>query len=145
MTGPSAAPPGQPAGLAVPLAGAAGIVVPAAAAMAAGMGVGRFVYTPILPLMTAGAGLSPQWGAAIATANYSGYLAGAMAGVAAPSLLRSRAVYRSSLIVVVATLALMPVMTGDARWAILRFVAGIASALIFIVAASALLTGLRPW
>jgi len=135
--------PGWPAGLAGPVARAAGIVVPAAAAMAVGMGVGRFVYTPILPLMTAAAGLSPQSGAAIATANYAGYLAGAMAGVAAPALLRSRAVYRSSLIVVVATLALMPVLTGDVRWAALRFVAGCASALVFMVAASALLTGLR--
>ena len=138
-----APPTGRPAGPAVPLARPARIVGPAAAAMAAGMGVGRFVYTPILPLMTAGAGLSPQWGAAIATANYAGYLTGAMAGVAAPALLRSRAVYRSSLIVVVATLALMPVVTSDARWAALRFVTGCASALVFMVAASALLTGLR--
>jgi MFS family permease len=107
------------------------------------MGLGRFVYTPILPLMTARAGLSPQWGAAIATANYAGYLTGAMVGVAAPALLRSQAVYRSSLIVVVTTLALMPVLTTDARWAALRFVAGCASALVFMVAASALLTGLR--
>jgi MFS family permease len=143
MTGLLAPRPGWPAGLAGPVTGAAGIVVPAAAAMAVGMGVGRFVYTPILPLMTAAAGLSPQSGAAIATANYAGYLAGAMAGVAAPTLLRSRAMYRSSLIVVVATLALMPVLTGDVRWAALRFVAGCASALVFMVAASALLTGLR--
>jgi uncharacterized MFS-type transporter YbfB len=35
---------------------------------------------------------------------------------------------------VVATLALMPVLTGDARWAALRFVAGCASALVFMVA-----------
>jgi hypothetical protein len=143
MTGPPAPRPGRSASLAVPRARAAGIVVPAAAAMAAAMGLGRFVYTPILPLMTARAGLAPQWGAAIATANYAGYLAGAMAGVAAPALLRSQAVYRSSLIVVVATLALMPVLTSDARWAAVRFVAGCASALVFMVAASALLTGLR--
>ena len=142
MTELPAPPPGR-SSPAIPSARAAGIVVPAAAAMAVGMGVGRFVYTPILPLMTAKAGLSPQWGAAIATANYAGYLAGALAGVAAPSLLRSRAVYRSSLTVVVATLALMPVLTGDPRWAALRFVAGCASALVFMVAASALLTGLR--
>src|SRR6266700_2727543 len=143
MTGLPAPRPGRAAGLAVPLAPVAGIVVPAAAAMAVGMGVGRFVYTPILPLMTARAGLSPQWGAAIATANYAGYLAGAMAGVAAPALLRSRAAYRSSLIVVMATLALMPLLSSDVRWAALRFVAGCASALVFMIAASALLTGLR--
>ena len=133
---------GWPASLAVPVVRPARIVVPAAAAMAAGMGVGRFVYTPILPLMTAGAGLSPQWGAAVATANYAGYLAGAVVGIAAPALLRSRAVYRSSLIVVVATLALMPLLSSDVRWAALRFVAGCASALVFMIAASALLT--RP-
>jgi hypothetical protein len=143
MTGAPAPRPGRSASLSAPLTGTAGIVVPAAAAMAVGMGLGRFVYTPILPLMTARAGLSPQWGAAIATANYAGYLAGAMAGVAAPALLRSRAVYRSSLIVVVATLALMPLLTSDARWAAVRFVAGCASALVFMIAASALLTGLR--
>ena len=66
-----------------------------------------------------------------------------MAGVAAPALLRSRVAYRSSLIVVVVTLALMPVLTSDAGWAALRFVAGCASALVFMAAASALLTGLR--
>ena len=51
-----------------------------AAALAASMGIGRFVYTPILPLMTAQVGLSTQGGAALATSNYVGYLVGALAG-----------------------------------------------------------------
>ncbi len=55
-----------------------------AAALAAGMGVGRFVYTPILPLMHTQAGLSTAAGAHLATANYVGYLLGALAGTPPP-------------------------------------------------------------
>ena len=57
-------------------------VVRGAAALAAAMGIGRFAYTPILPLMTAQAELTPQLAGNLATANYVGYLAGALAGTA---------------------------------------------------------------
>jgi MFS family permease len=119
------------------------IVVPAAAAMAVGMGIGRFVYTPILPLMHAQVGLGPQLGAYVATANYAGYLAGAVAGIAAPALVCSRPTLRLSLAVVVTTLAAMPLFSTGPAWIVLRFAAGAASALIFMIAATALLTGLR--
>ncbi|MFE6938789.1 YbfB/YjiJ family MFS transporter [Streptomyces chartreusis] len=107
------------------------------------MGVGRFVYTPILPLMQARAGLSAGASAHLATANYVGYLAGALAGIALPALVRSRTVLRGSLLLLTATLAAMPAIRGTSMWAVLRLLAGAASALVFVVAVSALLHHLR--
>ncbi|MFD4502952.1 YbfB/YjiJ family MFS transporter [Streptomyces sp. NPDC058457] len=118
-------------------------VARAAAALAAGMGVGRFVYTPILPLMHAQAGLSAGAGANLATANYAGYLVGALAGTLAPALVRSRAVLRGSLILLTATLAAMPLTHSTAVWAALRLPAGAASALVFVIAVASLLHHLR--
>jgi MFS family permease len=114
-----------------------------ASALAAGMGVGRFVYTPILPLMTAQAGLSAASGASLATANYVGYLVGSLVGMAAPSFCRSPVVHRGSFVLLVATLAAMPFTHSLAIWFLLRLLAGIASAVIFVFAASSLLAHLR--
>lgn len=118
------------------------IVGEAAAALAAGMGVGRFVFTPILPLMAAHAGLTTGGGAAVATANYAGYLTGAAAGIAAPQIIRSAAVLRWSLVVLVASLALMPATRSLELWCALRLIAGVASALVFMIAAAGLLSHL---
>ena len=120
-----------------------GHVLKAAAALAAGMGVGRFVYTPILPLMHAQAGLSASAGASLATANYIGYLAGALAGILAPRLVRSRVILRISLILLIVTLLAMPLTHAVAVWWALRLLAGVASALVFVIAASSLLSHLR--
>jgi hypothetical protein len=114
-----------------------------AAALAVGMGIGRFVYTPILPLMVAQAHLTSQLGGLVATANYVGYLAGAMAGIFLPRLLHSTVTLRISLVVVVFTLAGMPVTEDGTAWFVLRLIAGIASALVFMIAVSSMLTSLR--
>ncbi|MBU3864447.1 YbfB/YjiJ family MFS transporter [Streptomyces sp. 4503] len=118
-------------------------VVQAAAALGAGMGVGRFVYTPILPLMHAQAGLSAATGANLATANYVGYLLGALAGTFLPRLVRSAAVLRSCLVVLTVSLAAMPLTHSPGVWLLLRLCAGVASALIFVIAAGSLLSHLR--
>ncbi|MZE70605.1 YbfB/YjiJ family MFS transporter [Streptomyces sp. SID5789] len=107
------------------------------------MGVGRFVYTPILPLMHAQAGLSAGAGANLATANYVGYLAGALAGTVAPQLVRSSAVLRGSLLALVASLAGMALTRSAVVWLLLRLGAGAFSAMIFVIAASSLLSHLR--
>ncbi|MFB9834471.1 YbfB/YjiJ family MFS transporter [Actinoallomurus acaciae] len=131
----------------VPHAGAAlssrAHIVHSAAALAAGMGVGRFVYTPILPLMTAQAGLSAGTGASLATANYAGYLAGALGGILLPRLVRSPAVLRCSLLVLVVTLAAMPLTHATGLWLALRLSAGVTSALIFVIAVGSVLEHLR--
>jgi MFS family permease len=119
------------------------VVRQAACAMAAGVGVGRFVYTPILPLMQAHAGMSAQVGALLATANYIGYLAGAVIGTLCPAVVRSQTTLRASLLVLVATLALMPATHDSAWWFALRALAGVSSALVFVITISALLPRLR--
>ncbi|MFC9915727.1 YbfB/YjiJ family MFS transporter [Streptomyces sp. NPDC127197] len=119
------------------------IAAQGAAALAASTGVGRFVYTPILPLMHDQAGLSATSGANLATANYVGYLAGALAGSFAPRLVRSRLAMRASLIVMAASLALMPLTQDVTLWSGLRLIAGFTSALAFVYAVGALLSGLR--
>ena len=114
-----------------------------AAALAVSMGIGRFVFTPILPVMHAQAGLSSSAGAGLATANYVGYLVGALAGIFVPSLVRSAVVMRVSIVVLLATLALMPVTRVDGVWLGLRLIAGVSTALIFMVAVSAAISHLR--
>lgn len=118
-------------------------VIQGAAALAVGMGVGRFVYTPILPLMEHQAGLSASMGSNLATANYVGYFIGALVGIFFPAVARSRAALRLSLAVVVLTLALMPLTRDADAWLALRLVAGIASAQLFVIASSALLARLH--
>jgi MFS family permease len=119
------------------------IVIQAGAALAVSMGIGRFVYTPILPLMHSQAGLSAQFGSMLATANYVGYLLGALAGIFIPAAVRSMFVLRTGLVVVVATLVLMGLTDNHAEWFALRLTAGAASALVFVIAVSAMLTRLR--
>ncbi len=114
-----------------------------AAVLAAAMGIGRFVYTPILPLMTSEAGLTPQAAGHLATANYVGYLVGALAGAFSPRLARSMWACRLSLIVLVISLAAMP-LTGNAlAWMALRLAAGVASALVFVIAVNTVLDHLH--
>ena len=47
-------------------------------ALAVAMGIGRFAFTPLMPLMLRDGTLSPTAGAEWAAANYSGYLVGAL-------------------------------------------------------------------
>ncbi|HEX2829639.1 MAG TPA: YbfB/YjiJ family MFS transporter [Burkholderiales bacterium] len=109
---------------------AIGAAVTGCAALAVAQGVGRFAFTPILPMMQADAGVSVVTGGWLAAANYLGYLVGALA--AARVHMRAAAAVRAALaLVVLATLA-MGVVDGLASWLALRFAAGVASAWIMV-------------
>jgi predicted MFS family arabinose efflux permease len=107
-------------------------------AMAAGIGVGRFVYTPILPPMVEALGLTKSEAGLIASANFVGYLLGAL--LAAVRLPGSR---RTWLIVALTlnagALALMGVSSSLMAFLALRLVAGVASALGLIFASAVVL------
>jgi len=99
------------------------------AALAVAMGVGRFAFTPLLPMMQA-AGLTLEQGGWLAAANYAGYLAGALWTAAHPA--RSDRAIRISLAAIgVATLA-MGLGHGFIAWLLLRAAAGVASAWVLI-------------
>ncbi|GGG67028.1 MFS transporter [Kocuria dechangensis] len=111
------------------------VVVPGAAAMALAMGVGRFGFTPILPLMQDQAGLAPEQGAQLATANYLGYLLGAVLALVRPAVTSSVPAFRAGLVVQVASLAAMATTASVPAWAVARVCSGVASAVVFIAVA----------
>ena len=109
------------------------------AGLASAMGVGRFAFTPMLPLMQAAGLLDLPQGAWLAAINYLGYLVGALicAFFPPPPLQAARWGLAA---VALLTLA-MGLPLGFAAWLLLRFGAGVASACVLVgVSAWALTT-----
>jgi predicted MFS family arabinose efflux permease len=107
-------------------------------AMAAGIGVGRFVYTPILPPMVEALGLSKSQAGLIASANFVGYLAGALLAVMRLPGSR-RAWLIAALAVNAACLAAMGLVSSLPAFLLLRLAAGVASAFALIFASALVL------
>ena len=112
------------------------------AALAVAMGIGRFAFTPILPMMQQDLGLSIAAGGWLASANYVGYLAGAL-WVGATRVDAARAIRAGLIAIGLATLA-MGLTAEFAAWAVLRAIAGVASAWVLIHTASWCLERLAP-
>ena len=111
------------------------VASPAGRAGAGRMGIGRFAFTPVWPLMAHDAALSLEQGGWLASANYAGYLLGALIAAAWPPR-RPLAALGASLLAVAALTLAMPLPHSVAGWAALRLAAGWASALGFICVAS---------
>ena len=114
-------------------------VLDASLVMAGALGIGRFAYTPLLPDMVATFGWSYGQAGDVASANFLGYLAGALI---APLVARSpyvRAYVALSLMASVGTTALGAMTVDFFVWLALRFFAGIASAFCLVVLTAHLL------
>jgi MFS family permease len=93
------------------------------------MGIGRFAFTPLLPLMLGEGLLDAAQGGWVAAANYAGYLVGALTAARIP--LRTGAL---AVVALLATAVLTAAMAWPvpAMWLPLRFLAGVASAWVFV-------------
>lgn len=109
-------------------------------ALAAVMGIGRFVYTPILPYMVDALSLTKSEAGLIAAANYLGYLLGALAGATGLVGGNRRHWMLWGIAVSAATTAAMAATTSPYLFMALRFTGGLASAL-FMVFGAALVFG----
>ncbi|MCM6776716.1 YbfB/YjiJ family MFS transporter [Nocardia sp. CDC159] len=105
--------------------------VRASAGLAAAVGIGRFAYTPLMPVMVGAGRIGAQAGAVIAAANYAGYLIGAVALARRPEWV-GRTTFRAAAGTLVLSEALMAWPAPAAVPAALRLIAGIASAVVFI-------------
>ncbi|WP_408642373.1 MFS transporter [Sinorhizobium chiapasense] len=122
----------------------AATAIAGAIAMAVAMGFGRFSYTPILPAMMADAGLSPRDAGLIASANFVGYLAGAVLAAYGWAHGRERWIGLVALVATTLLLAAMGLTSSVLAYSVIRFLAGLASAFAMIFVSGIVLgEGLR--
>lgn len=115
------------------------VALAGALSLSIAMGIGRFAFTPLLPMMLHDGVIDLHGGSALATANYLGYLAGAILCMMLPGLLRrfDRSIPDSARLVRFAlvmtgglTLAMAYHLSG--LWAVWRFASGVISAIAFV-------------
>ncbi len=116
-----------------------GVILAGSAALAAALGIGRFVYTPILPFMIEALDLSKSEAGLIASANYVGYLAGALmaAWFSLPGRRRTWVVV--SLALTVLSTAAMAYTTSIPLYLFLRLISGITGAFVMVYASAIVL------
>jgi MFS family permease len=121
-------------------AGRWAVALAGAVSLAVAMGIGRFAFTPLLPMMLDDGVVDLQAASWLATANYFGYLAGALLCTFQPwigSRLKGLPAANAPVLIragLVATglLTLSMALPAPALWPALRFAAGVASAVVFV-------------
>jgi len=102
--------------------------------LAIAMGVGRFAFTPMFPLMVRDGSLNTENGTLLAASNYLGYLLGAM--VAGRIRINPSRLLVFGLVSTAAVTGAVGWTSSVFVWAVLRFLAGVMSAWTLIAASA---------
>lgn len=92
------------------------------------LGIARFAYTPLLPLMQQQAGLGIAEGGWLAAINYTGYLSGAVIASQINDIALKDRLYRLGLVFALLSTTAMGLTESLWLWAAMRFLAGLSSA-----------------
>ena len=106
------------------------------------VGLARFAYTPMLPIMREQAGLSHLAGGWLATINYAGYMSGALLAASISDLGKKFVIYRLGLVTAVMSTAAVGLTDNVLLWAGLRYVAGFSSTAGLLLASGLVLNWL---
>ncbi len=106
------------------------------------VGIARFSYTPLLPIMQQQAGLGISDGGWLATINFTGYLCGALIASLISDLVIKDRLYRLGLVVAVLSTAGMGLTDNFWLWSVLRFLAGLSSAAGMLIGSGLILNWL---
>lgn len=103
------------------------------------VGVARFAYTPLLPLMQQQTWLSDAQGGWLAALNYAGYMLGALTAASISSIRLKDTLYRLTLLLALVSTAGMALADSFWLWASMRFVAGFSSSGAMLLASGLIL------
>ncbi|HEY5734742.1 MAG TPA: YbfB/YjiJ family MFS transporter [Gammaproteobacteria bacterium] len=106
------------------------------------LGIARFGYTPLLPVMQNQTWLNDLYGGWLATSNYTGYICGAIVASLVSDLKTKDLLYRIGLVLAVLTTLGMGLTEDMMVWAIMRFIAGLSSAAGVLIGSGLLLNWL---
>lgn len=103
------------------------------------LGVARFAYTPLLPLMQQQGVLDDASGGYLAAVNYLGYMAGAVLAASLTNLKLKDTLYRIGLILALLSTLGMALTDNVWLWSLWRFIAGLSSAGSMLIASGLIL------
>jgi len=92
------------------------------------MGIARFAYTPLLPVMLDQTFLNDASGGWLATINYMGYMTGVLIAASVSDLKLKDKLYRIGLILAIISTIGMGIVENYVLWSVMRFIAGLSSA-----------------